>query len=61
MLNLPFGTLLGVYGLWVLFQPETEPLFLDPHFRKLAAAHGKTEPAQGKVVPKRDLGSEPRS
>jgi hypothetical protein len=27
VLNAPFGTLLGVYGLWVLLLPETEPLF----------------------------------
>ena len=27
LLAFPFGTLLGVYGLWVLFSKETEPLF----------------------------------
>jgi hypothetical protein len=27
LLNVPFGTALGVYGLWVLLQPETERLF----------------------------------
>jgi fructose-specific phosphotransferase system IIC component len=27
ILNAPFGTLLGAYGLWVLLLPETEPLF----------------------------------
>ena len=32
MLNPPFGTLLGSYGLWVLMSPEVEPLFDDtPH------------------------------
>lgn len=30
LLNVPFGSLLGIYGLWVLLTPETEPLFLDP-------------------------------
>jgi hypothetical protein len=60
-LNLPLGTLLGVYGLWVLFQPETEPLFLDPHFRRKAAAHGRPEAPAAKVVhTKADLKSEPR-
>lgn len=27
LLNFPFGTALGVYGLWVLLKPETEVLF----------------------------------
>jgi hypothetical protein len=27
LFSVPFGTALGVCGLWVLLQPETEPLF----------------------------------
>jgi len=27
LLNIPFGTVIGIYGLWVLLTPETEPLF----------------------------------
>ena len=27
LLSVPFGTALGIYGLWVLFKPETENLF----------------------------------
>jgi hypothetical protein len=27
LLNFPFGTAVGVYGLWVLLSPETEALF----------------------------------
>ncbi|MEO8125673.1 MAG: hypothetical protein ABI822_01200, partial [Bryobacteraceae bacterium] len=27
VLNVPFGTLLGAYGLWTLMTPETDPLF----------------------------------
>ncbi len=27
LLNVPFGTILGGYGLWVLLNKETEPLF----------------------------------
>ena len=27
LLNIPFGTALGVYGLWALLSPETEALF----------------------------------
>ena len=27
VLNVPFGTLIGAYGLWVLMTPETDPLF----------------------------------
>ncbi len=29
LLNFPIGTAIGVYGLWVLFQPETEKLFRE--------------------------------
>jgi len=28
LLSIPIGTALGVYGLWVLMQPETERLFV---------------------------------
>ena len=27
LLTVPFGTALGIYGLWVLFNKETKPLF----------------------------------
>lgn len=27
LLNFPIGTVLGVYALWVLLSPETDPLF----------------------------------
>ena len=27
VLNVPFGTLIGAYGLWTLMTPETDPLF----------------------------------
>jgi hypothetical protein len=27
LINIPFGTLIGVYALWVLLSKETEPLF----------------------------------
>jgi len=30
ILNFPFGTVLGVYGLWVLLSPQTQALFLPP-------------------------------
>jgi hypothetical protein len=30
LLNFPFGTLLGIYGLWVLLSADTEPLFQRP-------------------------------
>lgn len=30
MMAVPFGTALGVYGLWVLFSKETERLFTPP-------------------------------
>jgi len=28
--HIPFGTALGIYGLWVLFNRETERLFIPP-------------------------------
>ncbi len=28
LLHVPFGTALGIYGLWVLLKPETERLFM---------------------------------
>ena len=27
LINIPFGTVLGIYGLWVLLNKETETLF----------------------------------
>ncbi len=33
LLNVPFGTALGVYGLWVLLQNETMQLFRNPPVR----------------------------
>jgi Na+-driven multidrug efflux pump len=30
LIHIPFGTLMGVYGLWVLFTKETEQLFAAP-------------------------------
>jgi hypothetical protein len=30
LLNFPIGTALGIYGLWVLFNKETEALFSSP-------------------------------
>lgn len=30
LINIPFGTILGVYGLWVLLNKETEGLFKNP-------------------------------
>lgn len=33
LLSIPFGTALGVYGLWVMLNPETERLFAAPPAR----------------------------
>ena len=30
LINFPFGTVVGIYGLWVLLSPETERLFTVP-------------------------------
>ena len=40
-LNLPFGSMLGAYGLWVLLTPESDPLFSDrPVVRRRGKAAG---------------------
>lgn len=31
LLNVPIGTAVGIYGLWVLLKPETERLFAQPY------------------------------
>jgi hypothetical protein len=35
LFNFPFGTLLGVYGLWVLFAKDTERVFAGHHVEAL--------------------------
>jgi len=34
LLNFPIGTALGIYALWVLLSPETDPLF-SPRFNQV--------------------------
>ncbi|HEV2688516.1 MAG TPA: hypothetical protein VGV35_08170 [Bryobacteraceae bacterium] len=34
LLNFPLGTALGVYALWILLSPETDPLF-SPRFKEI--------------------------
>jgi hypothetical protein len=29
LMNIPFGTALGIYGLWVLFSPKSQELFTE--------------------------------
>ena len=31
LLNVPFGTAVGIYGLWALLNRETEALFTRPY------------------------------
>jgi len=33
LINVPIGTVLGIYGLWVLLNAETERLFQDPRLQ----------------------------
>lgn len=63
ILNVPFGTMLGAYGLWVLLLPETEPLFQNrpnparrrasPSAQKAAAAKDSdgSEGSSTSIVP----------
>jgi hypothetical protein len=48
LLNVPVGSVIGAYGLWVLLTPETDPLFAEPPRRagqqkRPVAAAGKVE------------------
>jgi hypothetical protein len=43
ILDVPVGTILGAYGLWVLLTPETDPLF--DHAREAAARPGQKRKA----------------
>ena len=36
LLNMPVGSVIGGYGLWVLMTPETDPLFAEPPRRTKA-------------------------
>ncbi len=43
LLNVPFGTALGIYGLWVLLQAETERLFVPgPPYAGVSGAPGRS-------------------
>jgi len=43
LLNVPFGTALGIYGLWVLLQAETERLFAPgPPYAGVSGAPGRS-------------------
>jgi hypothetical protein len=46
MLNVPFGTIVGGYSLWVLFTPETEPLFSDPRILARRNPPARKKPPQ---------------
>jgi hypothetical protein len=40
LINIPFGTVLGIYGLWVLLNKETEQMFAGiPPAADIAAGH----------------------
>src|SRR4051794_12031652 len=47
LLNPPVGTALAVYGLWVLFMPETDPLF---------SAHGRRGKLRAPARNRRTIG-----
>jgi hypothetical protein len=70
VLNVPFGTVIGAYGLWVLMTPETDPLFQNAtadalkkvakarEARKARAALAADDPDSGKKKKKKAQGSE---
>ena len=59
LLNPPFGSVIGGYGLWVLFTLETDPLFAAPRLdwrpKKIATPvppdPSKAKPAPTTVIP----------
>ena len=55
LLNVPFGCVLGGYGLWVLLAPETDPLFSDrrPVTAKKSAAPPASRTATVEAKPKK--------
>jgi hypothetical protein len=52
ILNVPIGTLLGVYGLWALLNPEAEALFANGGMLP-AAGYSPTRMASAEVPPER--------
>lgn len=53
ILNLPIGSILGCYGLWVLLTPETDPLFSvpPPDFRPKNVARAASANEESNRVP----------
>ena len=50
IMNVPLGSILGAYGLWVLLTPETDPLFSQEPLHRVTnkgVAQGKLSPAEG--------------
>lgn len=52
VLNVPVGSALAAYGLWVLLAPETEPLFVDPIFKSKSGGAGRQSQMAGNLPPK---------
>ena len=44
LFNFPFGTMLGVYGLWVLFAKDTERVFATQHAEAYEAQRSSDVP-----------------
>jgi len=50
VLNVPFGTVIGAYGLWVLMTPETDPLFQNAAAEALKKAAKAREARKAKAA-----------
>lgn len=58
LLNPPFGSALGLYGLWVLMTPETDPLFKDKPVRATGPARqpdASRRPQKSPAIAPRDI------
>jgi hypothetical protein len=43
LLNIPFGTIIGIYTIWVLFQDETVKIFSGQELKTETASDGKVD------------------
>jgi hypothetical protein len=67
IINVPLGSILGAYGLWVLLTPETDPLFNHEPAHRVAnkgvsqAKTGENEPAPSHKANTSTIVPSPRS
>ncbi len=58
VLNVPFGTVIGAYGLWTLMTPETDPLFQNATADALRRTLKARDARRAKAALKAESGDE---